>query len=177
MNDLLNKEKGEIGEQKIFDEINNIDIYNRVLRNIRIPVNNSDKTTEIDIILITCDGLYIIESKNWNGIISRTKKDDWYMTFNFKKMKHINSPVKQNKYHIDYLMQYLGLDISYFKSYIVFNEKNKLKDNCFIDEDNLSIIKSNDIFSRIIKDIKEKEIILSHEEIDKIYAKLKYMNY
>lgn len=177
MNTLVNNEKGKIGEQKIFDEISSIDIYNKILRNVRIPINDSEKTTEIDLILITCSGLYIIESKNWNGIISRTKKDDWYMTFNFKKMKHINSPVKQNKYHINYLMQYLDLDSSYFKSYIVFNEKNKLKDNCFISEDNFSIIKSNDIFSKVIKDIKEKDIILSHEEIDKLYVKIKYMNY
>lgn len=172
---MLSKlKKGNIGEQIIFNEIDKLDIYKKIIVNVKIPTKNSD--TQIDLIIITCNGIYVVESKNWNGIISRSKKDDWYVIYSFKIRKRVNSPVKQNQYHIDYLSKFLTLNPAYFKSYIVFNKKNKLKDNCLIADENVIILKSDEIVNKIIHDIKNQDILLTHEEIDKLYAKIKYMN-
>lgn len=168
-----NIEKGLIGENTINNELKNIDIYKKIVRNIKIPTEKTD--TEIDLILITMSGIFVIESKNYYGIISRSKNDKWYQIFK-NKIKYRYSPIRQNDHHIKYLTNYLHLSEDYFNSYIIFNEKNNITNNCYIKNEKLKVLKSNQLFKEVIYDIKQLPIVLSHEEIDKIYIELKYMN-
>jgi len=170
-----NLKKGLLGEENICDLINkNIDIYSKIIRNVYIPIEN--KKTEIDIILITSFGLFIIESKNYSGYIYGSEEDyQWTQYFTDTNKNYFLNPIHQNEYHIDYISNYLKRDLSYFKSYIIFGENAKLaKINYDKNKNKNKVLYLADLIENLIEDMHNSEIILSHEDIDKIYIDLKY---
>lgn len=170
-----NLRKGAIGESIICNLINsNIDVYYKIVRNVYIK--NEDKYTEIDIILITSFGIFIIESKNYNGSVIYGKEEDFNWTEFFIKSKKsfkINNPIKQNQYHINFISKYLNKSLDYFKSYIVFG-KNISLSKLQYDKTKNKIINTSQVVEYLIDDMHNSDIIFSHEEIDKIYIDLKY---
>lgn len=170
-----NLRKGAIGENIICNLINsNIDIYYKIVRNVYIK--NEDKYTEIDIILITSFGIFIIESKNYNGSVIYGKEEDFNWTEFFirgRKSFRINNPIKQNQYHINFISKYLNKSLDYFKSYIVFG-KNIDVSKIQYDKSKNKIINASQVVEHLIDDMHNSDIIFSHEEIDKIYIDLKY---
>jgi len=167
--------KGLLGESLTELLINNqIDIYKKVIRDIRIPAENG-KTTQIDNILITTKGIFVIENKNWNAIVKNDPDGNWFEIAGGKRIDLHQNPVKQNRYHIDNLKKLLGKENeNLFFSIIVlgYNAKNDLD----IDEtqENVRIVYIYEL-TKTITDIllSTDDIILSHEEIDQIYLKLK----
>ena len=172
----INREKGRIGEQIIEDNINkNIDIYHKIIRNVIL--NKDGKETEVDIILITCTGIFVIESKNFNGyIFGNNKHQKWTQVLSKANHNVFDNPIKQNEYHIDFISNNLNLDQSYFHSYIVFGDNSKLQD-ITIGQDKLydiKVINNKDLIENLLFDIHKDDIKLSHEQIDKMYIDLKY---
>lgn len=168
-------EKGKLLEDKIYNLINNnIDFYYKIVRNVYIP-NNNGKRTEIDFIMVTAYGIFVIESKNYSGIIyGNENRDKWTQFFNKKiKSYYINNPLKQNKYHIKFLSQKLNKDTNDFISYIVFGDNTKIG-KIYYNTLNQSIFNVNELIFHIISDTHKRDIIFSHEEIDNIYIDLQY---
>ena len=173
---VLNIEKGRIGEQLIEDNINkHIDIYHKTIKNVIL--NKEDKKTEIDIILITCTGIFVIESKNFNGYIyGNNKHRKWTQVLTKDKHNIFDNPIIQNQYHIDFISNNLKLDQSYFHSYVVFGDNSKLQ-NIIIDNtetNNIRVINNSNLIENLLLDIHRDDIKLSHEQIDKMYVDLKY---
>ena len=170
----IDESKGLKFEKEIFSKLESeLDINKKILHNVKIMATNG-KYTQIDLILITYAGIYVIESKNWSGkLIGESSRNKWIQILS--KKYYPNNPIKQNQYHIDKLSQYLNLDKDLFKSYIVFPEKTNIDNIKFESNDNLKILKINTLFDTIISDLKNKDIRLSYEEIDKIYMNLKYI--
>lgn len=171
--------KGLLGESLTELLINNqIDIYKKVIRDITIPCNNG-KNTQIDNILITTKGIFVIENKNWNAIVKNDEFGNWYEIANGKRLDLNQNPIKQNKYHIDNLKNLLKKDNdNLFFSIIVlgYNAINDLN----IDEnsENVKIVNIYELTDTIIKTLLQTdEIVLSHEEIDQIYLKLKQFHF
>lgn len=176
----INKyEKGLIFENTIKEELlNNFsDIYIKILNNVVIYDLTNNRITEIDLLLLTTSGIYVIESKNWDGIIYGNPFERiWKQFFNKKvKSKNYYNPIIQNNEHINFLIKYLGIEKNKFKSYIVFPNKTNIKylKAASINNPYIKVLKIENLISEIIKDLKNDEILLSHEEIDKIYIKLK----
>ena len=164
---------GQQGEQYICDSIENeLDIYYKIIRNVYIPIEK--KKTEVDILLITAFGIYVIESKNYHGKIYGKENDfKWTQYFSNQKKYYFPNPIKQNNYHIQFLSNYLKKDKSNFKSYIVFGKDaiiKKLEYNHL----NTTVANSNHLIEYLRDDMHCSDIIYSHEEIDKIYIDLKY---
>ena len=173
---VLNIEKGRIGEQLIEDNINkHIDIYHKTIKNVIL--NKEDKKTEIDIILITCTGIFVIESKNFNGYIyGNNKHRKWTQVLTKDKHNIFDNPIIQNQYHIDFISNNLKLDQSYFHSYVVFGDNSKLQ-NIIIDNtetNNIRVINNSNLIENLLLYIHRDDIKLSHEQIDKMYVDLKY---
>lgn len=172
-------EKGLIFENTIKGVLlNNFsDIYIKILNNVVIYDLTNDRLTEIDLLLLTTSGIYVIESKNWNGIIYGNPFERiWKQFFNKKiKLKNYYNPIIQNNEHINFLIRYLNIEKNKFKSYIVFPNKTNIKylNATNINNPYIKVLKIEDLISEITKDLKNDEILLSHEEIDKIYIKLK----
>lgn len=173
---ISNIEKGKIGEEIIVNHIKEqIDIYHKIIQNVILT--KDEEKTEVDIILITCVGIYVIESKNFQGYIYGTDTDNiWTEWFSHNHKYHFSNPILQNQYHINFMAHNLKLSEDCFYSYIVFGDDAKLQKIIIHDENKtkVAIINNRDLISNLIADIHTRSIILSHEEIDKMYIDLKY---
>jgi hypothetical protein len=123
------KQLGQLGEDLTYQILEDR-IFSRykLLRNVYVPMKNG-KTTEIDMLVISGRGIYVIESKNRNGIIYGRGQDTRWTQFLNKKSKYqMYNPIMQNESHIAALKEHLKgyPDISYF-NIVVFNEGSRLK--------------------------------------------------
>lgn len=113
---------GRVGEDRIAKELSKLGVGRKIIRNMII--GSDDKTTEIDIILISECGIFVIESKNYNGwIFGDLTQLYWTQTFPNQIKNQFYNPVLQNKGHIKALKllleKYPNIEI---KSVVVFSD-------------------------------------------------------
>lgn len=123
-------DKGLLGEYKIFQMLQTFENYGaRFLFNCYLPREHNE-TTEIDVILLTYNGIFVIESKNYNGWIYGDENQDlWTQTLPAGKKihkTHFYNPIRQNKTHIKYLKKIIGDNLPIY-SIIVFSNECTLK--------------------------------------------------
>ena len=101
-------------------------IYHR-LNGITLPRANGG-STQIDHIIVSVYGIFVIETKNYKGwIYGSEKQKQWTQAFpNGSKFKFQN-PLRQNYLHIKTLADLLGLELSYFHSMVAFIGECELK--------------------------------------------------
>lgn len=100
--------------------------YHR-LNNITLPLANGG-STQVDHVIVSVYGIFVIETKNYKGwIFGNEKQKQWTQVFpNGSKYKFQN-PLRQNYLHIKTLSELLGLDQRYFHSMIAFIGECELK--------------------------------------------------
>lgn len=153
----------------------NIEIYKHVIHNLVIPTEDG-KTTQIDNVLITTKGIFVIENKNVSGIVKNEQNGNWYTILNKEPYPIEINPIEQNKYHIKYLQKLLQKEADLFYSLIVlgYNAKNQVN---ISNIKNTKVIKIDELVETIVDILLNTvDTKLSHEEIDDIYLKLKYNN-
>lgn len=93
------EEKGKEGELAIIHSL--LKAYDITLfHNIELPTVIGI-TTEVDILLVTTKGVFVIESKNLFGSISGELKDsNWKVSYPNGKTISFMNPILQNQYHI-----------------------------------------------------------------------------
>lgn len=119
--------KGWFGEKKtalklwLFLSKKNYSVYN----NLIIPSNNG--TTQIDHLVVSVNGLFIIETKNKDGWIfgSRDQKQ-WTQTFYNKKYRFQN-PLHQTYRQKKVLSSFLGIQESKIHTVVYFVGDAKFK--------------------------------------------------
>ena len=101
-------------------------VYHR-LNGITLPRDNGG-STQIDHIIVSVYGIFVIETKNYKGwIYGSENQRQWTQVFqNGSKFKFQN-PLRQNYLHIKTLADLLGLELSYFHSMIAFIGECELK--------------------------------------------------
>lgn len=132
-------------------------IYHR-LNNVTLTKQNG-MTTQIDHIIVSRYGIFVIETKNYKGWIFGTEhQEKWtQVLFGGKKFQFYN-PIRQNYGHIKTLIELLQLDESCFHSIISFAPYSKLKN-----KDQLPDFVMN---SRLISYIKnKKQLLLSEQQV------------
>lgn len=102
------------------------DVYHR-LNGITLPRANGG-STQIDHVIVSVYGIFVIETKNYKGwIYGSEKQRQWTQAFpNGSKFKFQN-PLRQNYLHIKTLADLLDLELSYFHSMIAFIGECELK--------------------------------------------------
>ena len=118
-------EQGEYGEFRVINKILRIKdklgecyLYNDVYLEIE------DNIYQIDHVLITQNGVFVIETKAVSGrIIADTSKQMWSGLVYGNRTSFLN-PLYQNKLHIEALKYIFGDGFEYH-SIIVFTERNK----------------------------------------------------
>ena len=125
---LMSSFKGVLGETVI-----NIamwlklekDVYHR-LNNITLPLADGG-STQIDHVIVSMYGIFVIETKNYKGwIFGNEKQRQWTQVIMGRKYKFQN-PLRQNYLHIKTLADLLELDLNYFHSMIAFIGECELK--------------------------------------------------
>jgi hypothetical protein len=76
-----------------------------LLNNITLPVQ--DGTTQIDHILISTKGVFVIETKNYSGWIFANKKSRQWTRVHFRVKNQFQNPIYQNYKHVKVIQDLL----------------------------------------------------------------------
>ena len=125
--DILNSEskaerQGRIGEEWVWDALSNLPDDFNVVRNALVP--SGDGTIEIDAVVFSQFGVFVIEVKTMSGKIyapqnGRAKR--WQVYYRGRGNKRImQNPVHQNYKHIRALQEITGLPQNALHSVVVF---------------------------------------------------------
>lgn len=161
--------KGELGEYKINFQFERLPNEYKYLADVMIKSKRG--LTQIDHIVISPYGIFVVETKNYAGWIFGNQDDKfWMQTFHNKKNRFYN-PIWQNKGHVHALKELLK-DYKNLKYYpiIAFTRRCELRE---IKSDTL-VIYDTEISNVILR--RNKEIFLSNSEVINIYNILKDAN-
>lgn len=164
---FFNKILGVLAERTVAKYLLKLDIKKyKTINNLMLE--NKGNTAQIDHLVISNYGIFIIESKNYFGWITGSDYGDWFQTIYKFKQKIIN-PVKQNYGHMktikNLLFDYPNLP---YYPIVVFTRRSVLKVNTMPD-----VIYNIDL----IKTIKKYRYEFISDDIrDKVYSRLKDLN-
>lgn len=120
--------KGQKGEQKIAHILKHLPEDKYIVLN-DILLKTQFGTTQIDHIIISVYGIFVIETKNYSGWIMGSEHGEQW-TKNIYGNKYLfRNPLKQNLAHIKALQGILKIPKNKFISIIVFSEKSTIKVN------------------------------------------------
>ena len=114
------KQKGKRGEKLVAGRLRKglPDEY-RILNDIYLPLPDGT-TTQIDHIVVSQYGVFVVETKTYSGwIFGDEKSKEWTQTI-YRKKSRFQNPVRQNYKHICALADNLGIDKSYFIGVVAF---------------------------------------------------------
>lgn len=97
-----------------------------VINDIMLQVGS--KTTQIDHVVVSSYGVFVIETKNYKGKIIGNEFDEYWKQKNYKPEKSMYNPIRQNYGHIQALKKILGdfPDVNYIPI-VVFTINADLK--------------------------------------------------
>jgi hypothetical protein len=117
---LLPKIKGYIGEASInFAIKRRLDpaVYT-LIPDVMLPT--PDGTTQIDHIVVSRYGIFVLETKNYKGWIYGDEREAQWTQVIFKRKERFQNPLRQNYKHTKTLSDLTGIPDHYFKSLVVF---------------------------------------------------------
>ena len=121
---LRAKFKGRRGEKKVKSKMKRISRHGGRMRNdILLPSGKG--TTQIDHLLVTRHGIFVIETKNYGGIVEGTEHSQmWRQYFPDGRSgpNYFFNPIKQNEGHVAALQNIIGTKIP-IHSFVVFSDK------------------------------------------------------
>ena len=121
------EEKGADGERFVAEsELARLpyDLFH-VFNDVIFPA--ADGTSQIDHVVVSDTGIFVIETKNYQGrIYGNGKSSEWYQYLGDNKYPFYN-PILQNAGHLKYIARTLDLPESHFVSIVVFPNQTTLK--------------------------------------------------
>ena len=137
------------------------DIY-RDFNNVTINTNNG--TTQIDQIIVSKFGIFVIEVKNLKGWIYGDEKAAKWTQVLYGKKYQFQSPLRQNFRHTKALSNFLGIDHSKIHSVVMFWGECEFKTS----------MPENVMMRGWTKYIKSKtEVLFTDDEVDQICEAIK----
>ena len=138
--------KGRTGEAKVNLSSKmslNKDEYH-LLKNVTLPTENG--TTQIDHIIVSKYGIFVIETKNMKGwIFGKPNEKTWTQKI-YKHKNTFQNPLHQNYKHVKTLESFLGIPENKIHSVIVFagdsTFKTKMPENVVQSGGHIKFIKS-----------------------------------
>jgi hypothetical protein len=160
--------KGYLGEKSVAFFLSGLDESRyKVINNIMLQAG--DKTSQIDHVIVSNYGIFVVETKNYKGWIIGNEFDDYWKQVIYKRKEKLRNPIKQNFGHIQVLKEHLSEfpDINYI-SIVAFTTNCDLKVSS----------KTEVIYTVRLKRTIEKYIneTISDSEKDHIYNKLLSLN-
>ncbi len=172
---LLRFNKGSLGEYMTYKYLRKFeDTGAKFLFNLYIP-KTSGETTEIDLIMISQNGLFVFESKNYSGwIFGNERNKNWCQVLptgrGRSRKEQFYNPIMQNRSHISNLKKLIGEQYPVF-SVIVFSERCTLK-KIELQSDDIRVIKRDSVLSAVTDICQSAPAQLSDVDIAMIYEKL-----
>lgn len=149
------KFKGKVGEKVTGRYLNRLGSDYFVFSDIMLPSNYG--TTQIDHIVISPFGVFVIEEKNYQGIIYGNENSQNWTQIIYGNKYEFRNPIKQNMAHIIALKDvFHGLKAMPIYSIIAFGNSAKLNVNV----DNIDVV----YFDNLVKKITEYNVIYNSKE-------------
>ncbi|MBO6226039.1 MAG: NERD domain-containing protein [Psychrobacter sp.] len=164
---ISNAIKGAIGELKVrFVVWSYLGFTHKTLNNVTIELPNN-RTSQIDHILISCYGIFVIETKNFKGDIT-IDESSGYWTQSFNSISYqFYSPIRQNSNHIRSLKYLLeDKDYPYF-NVVCFVGSASFRQDVLPQELSVGMLKAVELI------MSKDEEVLSKEEVAIIIEKIK----
>lgn len=160
---ILKPSKGRMGERAVSRKLNRLPHYKyKVINNLLI--NSCGHSTQIDHVVVSQYGVFVIETKNYQGLIYGGYNTDYWTQNIYWKKYELYNPIIQNKGHIKALERLLkDYNAGVFVSIVAFSKRAKLLVN--FDE----VVYWNKI-NRLIKSYYQE--CLSQEDVYQIYSVL-----
>ena len=118
-NDIAARRLGKQGEAKVKKLLRNTrSLKKRILNNVILKVEYGN-TVQIDHILINEYGVFVIETKNFKGVVYGTESKNYWRQYLKNKSFTFYNPIRQNESHIQHLKEMFGKKYPY-RSIIVF---------------------------------------------------------
>ncbi len=121
--------QGRRGEKLTERELKWVKAFGRdgkALRNVYVPKGDGE-TSEIDAMVITQKGIFVIESKNYSGWIFGNEADRyWTVVLEGGHKNRFYNRIMQNRGHVKWLANYLADDTPLF-SIVAFSVRCELK--------------------------------------------------
>jgi hypothetical protein len=135
--------------------------YHRI-NNVTLPSENG--TTQIDHIIVSAYGVFVVETKNMKGWIFGSADQNTWTHIIFKYKNKFQNPLRQNYKHVKTLQSILDLEDNQVHSVVVFVGDSEFKTSM---PDNVTH------GVRYIKHIKsKKEKVLSEADVSEILNKI-----
>lgn len=120
-----NQNRGEASVHKVIKS-NFLSPQYHLLNNVTLPLQ--DGTTQIDHILISTKGIFVIETKNYSGWIFGDEKSKQWAQVLYRVKSKFQNPIHQNYLHIKTIESLLDfLPKEYIHSIVVFTGSAQFK--------------------------------------------------
>ena len=135
--------RGELTVRKMANRFLDKGVYH-ILNNITLPTE--DGSTQIDHVIISVYGVFVIETKNMKGWIFGNAREKYWTQTIFRYKNKFQNPLHQNFKHVRVLQDLLGLTQDQLHSVVVFIGNSTLKtempENVVKGQEFISLIKS-----------------------------------
>lgn len=118
--------KGYFGELQVRNILKKLSSEYIVINNIMLRKEDKE-TTQIDHIVVSTYGIFVIETKNYKGLITGGDYSKVWIEHIYKKKYQFMNPIKQNYGHAKTLEKLLELPKDSFIPIVVFTEDGILK--------------------------------------------------
>ena len=165
---------GIIGEREVSNILGSLPKEYHVINNAIIPDQTTDSnkkyTTQIDHLVVSPYGIFVIETKNYSGwIFGNENSKRWKETFKTTKGNYFYNPIKQNWGHTYALAEHLNINnIRVFRPIVVFS------DNCELNVESTTPV----VYMSKLKEtiLNYKQEIIPQKDVDLIYNKIIKIN-
>lgn len=156
---------GKRGEKEVYKVLKKgLGRKYRILRDVYL--GSEKKSTQIDLLVVSRYGIFVIEVKNWTGKIYGTEESLNWQVYNKGYRNEYYNPIRQNNGHLNSLRKVFGGDLVY-TPIVVFTEKADITN---LKGEVISI-------DRLVKYIKSfKKKVMSRRERNEVYRKIKKEN-
>lgn len=155
--------KGWAGERRVKSVTLQLDPDSyTIFHDITLPTPTG--TTQIDHIIISTHGVFVIETKNYSGWIFGSEKSSYWTQVIYKNKNKFQNPLRQNYKHIKTLKELTQLPFQLFHSVIVF-----AGDATFKTDLPRNVISQHDL-QEYLKEF--SEVVLSEQQIYQIKCQI-----
>jgi restriction system protein len=161
------KVRGARGESKVSRRLNFFlpaDSY-EIFNDVTLPTAKS--STQIDHIVVSPFGIFVIETKNYSGWIFGSADSKQWTQILYRKKHQLLNPLWQNAHHVKAVRRFLALPDRYIFSVVVFVGNAKIKKK--------RKLPGNVVYLRQLRSYvrSKREQILSAREIESVTRKLR----
>jgi len=116
---------GEIGEESVASILRTLPKDYVVFNDVYLEIKG--KSTQIDHVVISRYGVFIIETKNYTGWIFGNDTSEYWTQTIYENKYQLRNPLKQNYAHLKTLQSIFGIDERFYFPVVAFHDKATLK--------------------------------------------------